>query len=797
MTTRSKKKTADAGAVNGRARDGGDGAVRDLALARIQDLVLWIAVRMVHHANSERPNPDGIKVGGHQASCASAVTILTSLVFDLLGPRDRLAVKPHASPIFHAIQYLLGNLDQRYLTTLRDFKGLQAYPSRTKDPDYVDFSLGSVGLGAIAPNFASLAEQYVHGRFADAPEPTHRFVSTLGDAELDEGTVWEAVIEPALATSPRVLWVVDVNRQSLDRVIPGIRVQVWREMLAANGWRVIDAKYGSLLEEAFAAPNGELLREAIDSMPNETYQRLVREPVDVLREWLPRYSRHSQDLARLIGEWDDEHLPRVFQNLGGHDFTTLRQAYAEADDADRPSIIFAYTFKGWRLPTVGDPQNHSVLLSNDQLEDFRKQLAISETWPKPDPGSPEGKLCAEIGERSRVGKKAAPAPELHVPDALGHAYPRSMSTQQAFGVMLVGLAREWPEVAERMVTVSPDVASSTNLGGWINRVGVWNEEEGAEAPEDTTQRALNWREHEGGRHIQLGISESNLFMLLGQLGLSHELFDELLLPIGTLYDPFIARALEALMYGTYVDSRFMVVGTPSGISLSREGGAHQSIVTPPIGIGVPGMAYYEPCFAQELEWVVLEGLRLMARRESSVYLRLSTKRIDQSLLALPEDPAALERLRRQVIDGAHMLSPAGPGDDTVNLFTAGVMAEEAIKAQALLAEDGVAANVINVTSPDRLFERYRRPPCGSPRAPTPGASSTTCCRRTAARAPAVTVIDGHPQTLAWLGGALGTRCLPLGVSLYGQSGSQGALYSEYRIDAENIAAACLGALEVG
>ena len=280
-------------------------------------------------------------------------------------------MKPHASPVFHAIQYLLGNLDQRYLTTLRDFKGLQAYPSRTKDPDYVDFSMGSVGLGAIAPNFASLAEQYVHGRFTDSPEPTHRFVSTVGDAELDEGTVWEAVIEPALATSPRVLWVVDVNRQSLDRIIPGIRVQVWREMLAANGWRVIDAKYGSLLQEAFAAPKGELLREAIDSMPNETYQRLLREPDNVMREWLPRYSRFPQDLAKLIGEWDDDHLRRVYQNLGGHDFATLREAYAEADAADRPSIIFAYTFKGWRLPTVGDPQNHSVLLSNEQLEEFR------------------------------------------------------------------------------------------------------------------------------------------------------------------------------------------------------------------------------------------------------------------------------------------------------------------------------------------------------------------------------------------------------------------------------------------
>ena len=256
-----------------------------------------------------------------------------------------------------------------------------------------------------------------------------------------------------MAKNSNVLWIVDVNRQRLDRIIPGIRVQVWREMLAANGWNVIDAKYGSRLQEVFASPKGELFREAIDSMPNESYQRLLREPTDAMRDWLPRYSRFPKELQSLISEWDDARLRDLFQNLGGHDFVTLREAYAQADASDQPSIVFAYTLKGWNLPIVGDPQNHSVLLSDEQLAELQQRLGVTDTWPRPDPASPAGKLCTELGDRSRSQSKLSAVPDLEIPNGLGHTYPNLISTQQAFGVMLVDLAREWPDVADRMVTV--------------------------------------------------------------------------------------------------------------------------------------------------------------------------------------------------------------------------------------------------------------------------------------------------------------------------------------------------------
>ena len=165
---------------------------------------------------------------------------------------DLISIKPHSSPVYHAIQYLLGNLDKKYLKALRAFGGLQAYPSRTKDPDNVDFTTGSVGLGAVAPNFAWLASEYIHTRFDLPSETKGDFISLVGDAELDEGVVWEAIADQSLSSINRLIWIIDLNRQSLDRVIPGIRVNVWRQMFEANGWNVVEAKYGSLLESAFA-----------------------------------------------------------------------------------------------------------------------------------------------------------------------------------------------------------------------------------------------------------------------------------------------------------------------------------------------------------------------------------------------------------------------------------------------------------------------------------------------------------------------------------------------------------------
>ena len=778
---------------------------RDNVLEKVQDRLLWLATQMIHYANNVRPNPDGIKVGGHQTSSASAVTMLTSLFFDFMEPGDRICVKPHAGPVFHAIQYLMGNLDQEYLKTLREFHGLQSYPSRTKDPDPVDFSGGSMGLGAIAPNFAALTEQYLLSHQRGAKGPTHRYIAIIGDAELDEGSVWEAIVEPQLSGLSNVMWVVDLNRQSLDRIIPGIRVQMWQGMFAANGWEVVEAKYGKRLQEAFALPNGELLRYCIDDMSNEVYQRLLRLPLGALRELLPGFSRDQKVFTKLIGQWDDRELQEIFQNLGGHDFAVLREAFEKADAADGPGVVFAYTLKGWRLPSVGDPQNHSVLLSQESMDELREQLGVGEDeiWSGFDPESVVGRFCIQAGERLRSGNSTPSAPpDLTIPTTLGHTYGGTMSTQQAFGLILTDVARDIPDAAERIVTVSPDVASSTNLGGWINKAGVWAREEKEALPEEEITRSLRWEETPKGRHIELGISENNLFMLLGQLGLAFEMSGELLFPIGTLYDPFICRALEGFMFNTYSGARFIAVGTPSGVTLAREGGVHQSTVTPGIGIELPGVTFYEPCFAQELEWILLHALEQIRRREESAYLRLSTRRVDQTLLNLPDDADSRERLRRQVLRGAYRLVDLSgedgyrPGSNVVNIFVCGVLVPDAVEASRFLGQEGVFANVINVTSADRLFRWYRESVSVTRRGldgSLPFLEDVLSPQEWTV--PAVTVLDGHPHALAWIGGALGTRTFPLGVTEFGQSGTMQDLYREYQIDIASMVETCFAALE--
>ncbi len=777
---------------------------RDGVLQEIQDRVLWLAVYMVDYANNVRPNSGDLKVGGHQASSSSVVTVLTYLFFEYMKAGDRISIKPHASPIYHAIQYLLGNLAPEYLKSLRGLHGLQAYPSRTKDPDGVDFSAGPVGLGAVAPNFASLTEAYVQARLAPETKVERRFIGLLGDAELDEGVVWEAIADHALADAENVLWVVDLNRQSLDRVIPGIRVRAWREMFAANGWRVVDAKYGKKLQAAFAEPNGELLRASIDGMSNTLYQRLLRVNAAVVREWMPRTSRFPGDLGRLLARWDDAELHDLLTNLGGHDFAELRDAFASVDLAKGPNVVFAYTLKGWKLPFIGDPRNHSATLNREQMEAVGVELGIDKDnlTAAFDPESAPGRASREAAERLQVGVKVPKAvPSLEIPDGFDRGYRGMMSSQQIFGLVLTDISRNVPEVSERVVTVSPDVASSTNLGGWINRVGVWSRDEREELPEHEGAQALQWVESDSGQHIELGISENNLFMMLGQLGLSCEMNGELLFPIGTLYDPFVLRGLDALVYSTYSGGRFIIVGTPSGITLGPEGGSHQSVVTPSIGVELPEMAFYEPAFGQELEWILLNALGKILRREESTYLRLTSRRIDQGLFTVPSTPSAREALRRQVLAGAYKLVDRGQepeyGRDynIVNIMACGAMVAEAVEASNTLLEEGIFANVINVTGPGPLYRRFQASIGTSMRGegdvPPFLEDVITLRERTA---PVVTVADGHSHSLAWIGAAMKTATFPLGVNRFGQSGSPADLYREYEIDAESIMAACFGAL---
>jgi pyruvate dehydrogenase E1 component len=765
-------------------------------LDAIQRRILWLATYMVHHANHVRPNPDGTKIGGHQASSTSLVTILTALYFHFLRPGDRVSIKPHASPAFHAVQYLLGRLPRRYLATLRAYGGLQAYPSRTKDPDDVDFSTGSVGLGAVAPAFAALAHRYAKLHFAHVT--SRRFIALVGDAELDEGNVWEAILDEAMEGLDNLIWIVDLNRQSLDRVVPGIRAARLKRLFAENGWQVLEAKYGRRLQALFQQPGGDALRQRIDDMSNEEYQALIRLPGHELRPRLCDDPTGRGDrIARVIADIPDAELPAVLSNLGGHDLAELFDVLAQADaSVGKPTIIFAYTIKGWGLPIAGHPHNHSMLLTAEQIEALRVAhgIAPGAEWDAFAPGTPEADLCAEVAARLYPPEKppvVACDPAL-IPDDLDVAVPERTSTQDAFGRLLVRLA-DTP-IGERIVTSSPDVSVSTNLAGWINKTGVFTP---VEHPDYETEsyRLLRWKRGPSGRHIELGISEMNLFMLLGMMGLAAELCGQPLIPIGTVYDPFVCRGLDALIYSVYSGAKFIFAGTPSGITLSPEGGAHQSTITPSIGAELPKLRAYEPCYAQEVAWLLLEAIRECCDRVhgQATYLRLSTRPIDQAPFNAALERIGRAELRRQAVMGGYRLYDWRSGDQTaitrrgdgrpyqVMIAAAGAVVPEALEAAAYLQREGVAVTVLNLVSPKRLFERWRaardRDPLGWLVLPEER------------RAPIVTVQDGASHSLAWLGSVYGVPVAALGVDDFGQSGARADLYRHFGIDPASIAEA--------
>jgi len=760
---------------------------RDLdALDEIERQVLWLSTAIVHYANRVRPNPGGLKVGGHQASSASMVSIMTSLWFRHLRAEDRVSVKPHASPVLHAINYLLGELDESYLPTLRAFGGLQSYPSRVKDPDPVDYSTGSVGIGATAPIWGAVARRYL-GRYLDdgaAPVRPGRQYSLLGDAELDEGAVWEAIVDPGVAELGEVVWVVDVNRQSLDRVVPLITADRLRGMFTAAGWQVITLKYGRLLAELFTRPGGEALRQRIDAMPNPEYQRLLRCHPDELRSRLPA---GDESIAKLIADLDDLALARAIRNLGGHDLAALDDAYGAIDDS-RPTIILAYTIKGYGLPVEGHPQNHSALLTDAQIGELAAHLGANpgQPWHRGARDSAAGMLCEQTARRLRRPPSPRQTPPA-VPQDLGRTPTGVATTQAALGRVLLDLTREAPEAARRVVTVSPDVSSSTNLGGWVNKVGVWSARERTDWFADDAETILHWREKPTGQHIELGIAETNLVGLLGELGATWSRWGQPLFPIGVLYDPFVERALEPWSFGIYAGGQSILVGTPSGVTLAPEGGAHQSITTPSIGIEQPGCLSYEPAFAVDTEWCLLASLARLGQPEgSSAYLRLSTRPVSQKLAGMPADPAARERRRRQVVAGAYPLRRASK--PAVTIAAMGAVVPEALAAAERLETAGVAADVVCVTSPGLLFRALRA------RQGLPGPGEPWILEQAfpAARAtPLVTVLDGHPHTLSFLATVNRVPHAALGVAQFGQSGSIEDLYRYNGIDTDSIIRAAL------
>jgi pyruvate dehydrogenase E1 component len=693
---------------------------------------------------------------------------------------------------------------------LRSAGGLQSYPSRTKDPDIVDFSTGSVGLGAAAPLFAGVTRRYVDAHFGARPHS--RFIALIGDAELDEGNIWEAVADPATDGVGNVMWVVDFNRQSLDRVIPGIRIAQWRAQFEAAGWHVAEVKYGSKLKKAFAQSGSEIFKQWFDDIPNEQYQSLFGQKLEDLRARF--LDGAPTGVAEHLKQYSDTELFEILSDLGGHNIESLVETF-EACDAmtDRPSVVFAYTVKGWGLPMAGDPRNHSAQMSTEQINVLRSKmgLTLENEWDGYALDTEPGKFLAL---RSAALKRGSTSSEIKavIPTTTNPKSTGMISTQEVFGRVLTEVSRD-EAIRPYLVTTAPDVATSTNLGGFINRTGVFHPKELRRWNEDPM---LKWAEGPTGQHIELGISEMNLFMLLGMLGLSYDHSDQPLIPIGTVYDPFVLRGLDAFIYSVYSGAKFIIAGTPSGVTLAPEGGAHQSTITPSVGMELPGVVLMEPAYAQALDWLLCDAIAHVAGSKSDTtpdlrpgelafYFRLTTRPIDQAPFTAARERLGDALLRSQVLAGAYRLvdgrhvEGAAIEDEhapVVHLVATGAVMPEVLEAARVLAHEGVVAHVIEVTSPGRLYGSWQRTiKQGIRTASTPsfpGALRPIFSER----APIVSIHDGASHAMSWLGSALGMPQVAMGVDTFGQSGTIADLYRIHDLDSGSIVNGALAALSL-
>ncbi|MEP7091943.1 MAG: transketolase C-terminal domain-containing protein, partial [Nocardioidaceae bacterium] len=637
----------------------------------------------------------------------------------------------------------------------------------------------------------AMSHRYVASQFPTTP-PAGRFVSLLGDAELDEGAIWEAVADPAVAKLGELLWVVDLNRQSLDRVVPDIAIQRLQGMFAAAGWQVTVLKWGRRISEIFERRGGVELRERLEQMPNEEYQWMLRAASPEVADRILA-GGGSQELRSLLSSIPTGELAAAVRDLGGHDLGLLVDTFNSVD-TDRPTIVFAYTVKGRGLPTEGHPNNHSALLTAAQMQVLAESSGMDHgaPWQRFDVGTPAGRLCARRAEELRR-QPVTLSVGVEVPTSLGHPHRKPISTQASLGRFLADLKRDAPEAAARVVTCSPDVASSTNLGGWINKTGVWSVQDRRDWFADDSERVLRWHEVSNGQHIELGIAEVNLVSLLGELGATWSRWGERLIPIATLYDPFVSRALEPWSYGIYAGGQSILVGTPSGVTLAPEGGAHQSITTPSIGLEQPGCVAWEPAFAHDLEWCFLHAMDQVGREGgTSSYFRLSTRPINPDLAQVPTSPDLMERRRQQAVAGGYRLPADHPlGEEDVTLVGVGAIMPETLAAADALAAEGVNAGVVCLTSPDLVFRSFQQ---RGRRDAGEGGNILDEMLPPEHPAPLVTVLDGHPHTLAFLAGARGDRIRCLGVTDFGQSCDLDDAYRIHRIDTGSVVDAALSML---
>lgn len=847
------------------------------------------------------------KIGGHPAACSSYLHIAAALHLVVRTGFDHIAVKPHAAPMDHVFNYFLDLMVNEDLERfdeetakvamhgLRKFSKngepvFQSYHS-AYDPDHHNFlPSGTVGIPPVNLGYLAHAYRLLGDHGYEVPADAH-FWAVMGDSEYREGSLQEALPDFAERELGNITWIVDYNRQSLDghrltnyEIMDGTDNERIARTGKASGWDVIQVRHGKFRQELFKKDGGKELKKYFeDELEDFELQTLLRaEDMKKVREQM---LEDNKKLSKILDQLKDEDLKRCIRDMGGHDVHAIAEAMLESKkDKRRPCLIIIHTIKGWGLDSMAAQANHNTLPNRKEVDALREYHKI----PADDPfqrfakDSPETKLLKKRGDELyddvlvQEGLKQQNADYFAgnlekfggIPDSIDvnfkmASYPH---TQWMFGQLtsklnrisqtpldegelaekqkpLTDAEKAWKLASELIVSMAPDVGTSTNLNpsmdGQIYDPDLVTEDYELEFDlKDTKSPDLIPSEDKKHKFIRFEIEESNSTSCMGSYGRIRDVLGIPTIPIMTIYDFFVKRALDQHFYNLYWKSSFIMVGTPAGVTLSPEGAQHGW----KSDIQIPNQITWEPYFCQEMDWVLSDAIKRHVLNDNEgrtgVHIRGVTRGAEQkdfmkrlktqarfkssdlSLChndyiiegATPEsqieaigDAEIFTKIREEVLAGAyHLVNYEGyagyvPGDNVVNIFSMGATTTEALKASDMLLAKGIYANVIVVTSSDLLCGilgheddyNYLKSGLGIdsklhilPNAMGNNAGEfVTVAGR---KIPVVSVHDGEPGLLDNLGSILGTRHECLAVYKHSKCGRPEEIYNFHKIDEEAI-----------
>ena len=710
-------------------------------LTRTRDRVAKGALSMVDHANHKPENRSRKpKVGGHQASSMSSLDLLCALYLQVLRPQDKVAVKPHAAPVVYSLMHLMGLLPAHQMTQLRELGGPQPYPTLLKNPLFVDYTSSSEALGVAATIYDALAQRVHNQQLVERTgvEPASaRFFALCGDGELTEGQIDESLYDAGRWALDELVWIVDLNRQSLDRVMDDSgHLERWvAKKFEYHGWTVHSLRWGSRARAMFARPGGDALQACLERLTDDLFHPLLLVDGPTLRSaltgtdhtgahpgFLPSWreraaltSAETNAATACLQDLPDDELLAAIQHLGGHDLSAIIDALDTAiAHQGSPVVIIAHTVKGFDTSQAAHPENHGMLLPEAEVATWGEDrgLPANTPWPAVHPSDADW-LTARgeaLFDPSTHGWQSPPLAEWR--DALANARcgKRSVSsTGEAFQSFNLSLLRT--PLAPWLQFGAPDVGQTTHLGPIIKATGVFATRDLPDTfawLRHDKKVVFDWRPDPLGQFHSMGIAEGNAMMWAWAFGRRTKPVETRspLLPVVTVYDKFFERGFNQLDYATYSNARFVAVGVPSGTGLSRETATHQSLQTLRMMMDLPGIVAYEPAFAADVEAIYRWSLAQCWDDDGeAVYLRLSTQPLPQPT-ELPADHSS------QAIKGAYWLcgedkrEPTAGAERVIFIASGRKVADCQTAAARLLSEDGVGSAILNVTSYEALWREW-------------------------------------------------------------------------------------------